>query len=422
MGTMGSIAIALAVAISITATPAALSLIGNRILSKKEREALGKKPKVSKKKAVKQKPLWATRHPWISVLATITVLVIAAIPFSSMRLGLPDGSAEEKDSSPYRAHMITTEAFGPGFNSQIPTVLSLDKAVAEDDLIELQAAVSTTLFNLDNVAAVVPAAISDDNKTLLFQVVSTVEPSSVETEKLVSDIRGLADEFSIDYGAELGVTGLTATNIDISKQISDVLPLYLGTVLLLSMLLLILVFRSILIPLIAAGGFLLTVFATLGSVVAVYQWGWLGELFGVHTPGPILSFLPIFLIGILFGLAMDYQLFLVSGMREAHVHGKKTLDAVNFGLRSSRAVVIAAALIMITVFGGFAFSHLAMIRPIGFGLAFGVLVDAFLVRMILVPAAMSMFGKATWWIPKWLDRILPDVDVEGAKLESKQLH
>jgi RND superfamily putative drug exporter len=339
-----------------------------------------------------------------------------------MRLGLPDGSAEEKDSSPYRAHMITTEAFGPGFNSQIPTVLTLEKAVAEDDLIELQASVSTTLFNLDNVAAVVPAAVSDDNKTLLFQVVSTVEPSSVETEQLVSDIRGLADEFSTDYGAELGVTGLTATNIDISKQISDVLPLYLGTVLLLSMLLLILVFRSVLIPLIAAGGFLLTVFATLGSVVAVYQWGWLGELLGVHTPGPILSFLPIFLIGILFGLAMDYQLFLVSGIREAHVHGKNTQDAINFGLRSSRAVVIAAALIMITVFGGFAFSHLAMIRPIGFGLAFGVLVDAFLVRMILVPAAMSIFGKATWWIPKWLDRILPDVDVEGAKLERKQLH
>ena len=424
MGTMGSIAIALAVAISITATPAALSLIGNRILSKKEREALGKKPKTAKKKAVEPapKPLWSTRHPWISVLATVTVLVIAAIPFSSMRLGLPDGSAEEKDSSPYRAHMITTEAFGPGFNSQIPTVLTLEKAVAEDDLIELQASVSTTLFNLDNVAAVVPAAVSDDNKTLLFQVVSTVEPSSVETEQLVSDIRGLADEFSTDYGAELGVTGLTATNIDISKQISDVLPLYLGTVLLLSMLLLILVFRSILIPLIAAGGFLLTVFATLGSVVAVYQWGWLGELLGVHTPGPILSFLPIFLIGILFGLAMDYQLFLVSGMREAHVHGKNTQDAINFGLRSSRAVVIAAALIMITVFGGFAFSHLAMIRPIGFGLAFGVLVDAFLVRMILVPAAMSIFGKATWWIPKWLDRILPDVDVEGAKLERKQLH
>jgi RND superfamily putative drug exporter len=188
------------------------------------------------------------------------------------------------------------------------------------------------------------------------------------------------------------------------------------------MLLLVLVFRSILIPLIAAGGFLLTIFATFGSVVAVYQWGWLADLFGVNTPGPVLSFLPIFLIGILFGLAMDYQLFLVSGMREAYSHGKDTNASVNYGIRLSRAVVIAAALIMITVFGGFAFSHLTMIRPMGFGLAVGVLADAFLVRMLLVPAAMTIFGKATWWIPKWLDRILPDVDVEGTKLEGKQLH
>ena len=429
MGSMGSIAIALAVAIALTATPAALSLVGIRILSKKERAALGAKPKATKKKAAAakaskkaSKEVFATRHPWLSVSAVIAVLVIAAIPFSSMRLGLPDGSAEEQDSSPYRAYMITTEAFGPGFNSQIPAVLSLPTAVADKDLTALQAEVATTLFNLDNVAAVVPAAVSEDNKTLLFQVISSVEPSSVETENLVADIRALDQKFASEYGAELGVTGLTATNIDISKKISDVLPLYLGTVLLLSMLLLILVFRSILIPIIAAGGFLLTVFATMGSVVAVYQWGWLGEIFGVHTPGPILSFLPIFLIGILFGLAMDYQLFLVSGMREAHTHGKNTLDAINFGIRSSRAVVIAAALIMVTVFGGFAFSHLAMIRPIGFGLAIGVLIDAFLVRMLLVPAAMQIFGNATWWIPKWLDRILPDVDVEGSKLESKQLH
>jgi RND superfamily putative drug exporter len=167
---------------------------------------------------------------------------------------------------------------------------------------------------------------------------------------------------------------------------------------------------------------LLTIYATFGSVVAVYQWGWFGELFGVYHPGPVLSFLPIFLIGILFGLAMDYQLFLVSGMREAYTHGKSPADAINYGMRLSRAVVIAAALIMITVFGGFAFSHLAMIRPVGFGLAIGVLVDAFLVRLLLVPAAMTIFGKATWWIPKWLDRILPDVDVEGTKLEGKELH
>jgi putative drug exporter of the RND superfamily len=201
-----------------------------------------------------------------------------------------------------------------------------------------------------------------------------------------------------------------------------VLPLYLGTVVLLSLLLLMLVFRSILIPILAAAGFLLTVTATLGAVVAVYQWGWLGSLFGVTSPGPILSFLPIFLIGIIFGLAMDYQLFLVSGMREAFTHGKNPRDSINYGIHLSRGVVVAAALIMVTVFGGFAFSHLATIRPIGFGLAIGVLIDAFLVRLLLVPAAMTILNKASWWIPKWLDKVMPDVDVEGTRLEKKELH
>ena len=424
MGSMGSLSIAVAVAIAITGTPAALSLIGSRILSKRERADLADGTHLAENSVPKNstKAVLANKHPWLALIAAVGVLVVAAIPASSMRLGLPDGSAESKDSSAYRAYTITSDAFGPGFNSQIPTVLTMPSAVAEDDVLALQANVATDLFALDNVAAVLPAAVSDDNKTFLFQVVSTVEPSSVETETLVQDIRNLDAKFKTDLGADLGVTGLTATNIDISKKIADVLPLYLGTVLALSMLLLILVFRSILIPLIAAVGFLLTIFATFGTVVAVYQWGWLGELFGVYNPGPILSFLPIFLIGILFGLAMDYQLFLVSGMREAYIHGKSPSDSVNYGMRLSRAVVIAAALIMVTVFGGFAFSHLAMIRPVGFGLAIGVLVDAFLVRLILVPAAMTIFGKATWWIPKWLDRILPDVDVEGTKLEGKELH
>lgn len=424
MGSMGSLSIAISVAIAITGTPAILSLFGARILSKKERSAIAEgthfKENAEPKNA--DKPVWANKHPWIALLAVVAVLGIAAIPASSMRLGLPDGSAEDKGSSAFKAYTITSAAFGPGFNAQIPAVLTLENAVSDDDKLALQTNVATQLFELQNVAAVVPAAISEDKKTLLFQVVPSVDPSSEETETLVYDIRALGEKFKTQQIGELGVTGITATNIDISKKIADVLPLYLGTVLLLSMLLLVLVFRSILIPLIAAGGFLLTIFATFGSVVAVYQWGWLADLFGVNTPGPVLSFLPIFLIGILFGLAMDYQLFLVSGMREAYTHGKGTNGSVNYGIRLSRAVVIAAALIMITVFGGFAFSHLTMIRPMGFGLAIGVLADAFLVRLLLVPAAMTIFGKATWWIPKWLDRVLPDVDVEGTKLEGKELH
>ena len=151
----------------------------------------------------------------------------------------------------------------------------------------------------------------------------------------------------------------------------------------------------------------------------MFQWGWLGQLFDVHDPAPILSFLPTILIGILFGLAMDYQLFLASGMREAFVHGKTAKESINFGIHLSWAVVVAAAIIMISVFGGFIFSHTTMIRPVGFGLAVGVLVDAFIVRLLLVPATLTLLGNAAWWIPKWLDRILPDVDVEGAKLEGK---
>ena len=427
MGSMGAIAIVIAVAIALTVTPAALSLIGDRILSKKEKTASkgAKKKSVAKKKSEGKaalKPVWATRYPWVAVFSIVAVLGIMAIPLSDMRLGLPDGGSEPKYSTAYKAYTLTSEGFGPGFNGQVTTVLSTDKPISEDDTLEFQAEVATALMALDNVKAAVPAAIADDRKTFIFQVVPTGGPSSVETEQLIYDIRDVSGSFLSAYGAEVGVTGITATNIDVSDKIADVLPLYLATVILLSLFLLMLVFRSILIPILAAAGFLLTVTATLGAVVAVYQWGWLADLFGVTSPGPILSFLPIFLIGILFGLAMDYQLFLVSGMREAYAHGKKPKDAINFGIHLSRGVVVAAALIMVTVFGGFAFSHLATIRPIGFGLAIGVLIDAFLVRLLLVPAAMTILNKSAWWLPKWIDKAMPDIDVEGTKLENKKLH
>jgi putative drug exporter of the RND superfamily len=424
MGSMGAIAIVVAVLIALTVTPAALSLIGDKILTKKERASISTAAKRKKAATAKtsKAPVWATKHPWLALAATISVLGFMAIPLSDMRLGLPDGGSEPTYSSAYKSYTLVSEGFGPGFNGQITTVLELKEPVAEEDTLSLQSEMASALAGLENVTAAVPAAVSDDNKTFLFQVVPTGGPSSVETEQVVYEIRDLNQMVEDKYDGKIGAIGITATNIDVSDKISDVLPLYLSTVILLSLLLLMLVFRSILIPILAAAGFLLTVTATLGAVVAVYQWGWLGDLLGVTTPGPILSFLPIFLIGIIFGLAMDYQLFLVSGMREAFTHGKKPKDAINYGIHLSRGVVIAAALIMVTVFGGFAFSHLATIRPIGFGLAVGVLIDAFLVRLILVPAAMTILNKSAWWIPKWLDKILPDVDVEGTKIENKKLH
>lgn len=422
MGTMGAVAIALAVLIALTFTPAMMSLVGMKALNKKERAQLASggitQGTIEPRNALK--PVFATRHPIIATLAVGLVLGVAAIPASEMRLGLPDGSSEPLDSTTYKAFALVSENFGAGANGQISTVVTMNSAVSEADQLGLQADIAERLFALEDVMAVLPAAISEDNQTLLFQVIPLSGPATQETEDLVFDIRGLEDEIRSDFNAQLGVTGITATNIDISEKLADALPLYLGTVLLLSLILLILVFRSILVPLLASAGFLLTVFATFGSVVAVYQWGWLGFLFDVHDPGPILNFLPTILIGILFGLAMDYQLFLASGIREAYVHGKSPKDAINYGIHLSRAVVIAAALIMITVFGGFAFNHLTLVRPIGFGLAMGVLIDAFLVRLILVPAVMSLLGKSAWWLPKWLDRILPNVDVEGSALEREK--
>jgi RND superfamily putative drug exporter len=335
---------------------------------------------------------------------------------------LPDGSSEPVESTQYKTFKLAEAAFGAGVNGPIVVVATSDSALAGQAKTDFQANVASEIMKNSDVRSVLPAAVSKDATKYLFQVIPKDGPASASTEQLVFDIRGLSDRIHQKYGATVGVTGLTAANIDLAKKLGDALPGYLATILILSLLLLILVFRSILIPLIASAGFMLTVFATLGATVAVFQWGWLGWVFGIHDPGPVMSFVPTIIIGVVFGLAMDYQLFLGSGMREAYVHGKSPRESINFGIHLSRAVVIAAAIIMIGVFGGFAFSDSTSIRPIGFGLAAGVLFDAFLVRLLLVPALMRVFGKAAWWMPKWLDRLLPEVDVEGAALERDHLH
>lgn len=427
MGTVGAVGIVMAVMIAITFTPALLRLVGMRALTKETRAALadGRVAEAATETTTekpKTKSLLVVRYPLIAIALSVAVLLVAAIPASSMRLGLPDGSSEPVESTQYKAYKLTTDAFGAGSNGAIVAVATIDAALSEDDELALQAESATKLFALDNVSAVLPGGVSEDGKTYVYQIIPTTGPASEETQSLVYDIRDLEGEFSSELNSTLGVTGLSATNIDVAKKLADALPLYMGTILVLSMLLLMLVFRSIAVPILASAGFLLTVLATMGSITAVFQWGWLGEFFGVHDPGPILSFLPTIIIGILFGLAMDYQLFLTSGIREAFVHGKSPKESINYGIRLSRSVVVAAAIIMISVFGGFAFSHMAMIRPMGFGLAVGVLFDAFVVRLIMVPAFMTLMGNAAWWMPKWLDRILPDVDVEGAALERENLH
>lgn len=424
MGTMGAFAIIVSVLIAVTFTPAMASLIGMRILSKKERAALinpvadsETAPEATKQK--KNRTYWPVAHPVIALILVTATLAITALPLSSMRLGLPDGSSEAEYSTQYKAFKLTSSAFGAGANGQVIAVATVEKPGSESELLELQANLAERFMDVPNVDAVIPAAVSDDETRILFQIQPVEGPASESTEELVFALRELDSEFQNKFGASIGVTGLTASNIDVSQKLSDALPLYLGTVILLSMFLLVLVFRSIAVPIIASLGFLLTVVATLGVVVATYQWGWFGDLLGVHDPGPILSFLPTIVIGIIFGLAMDYQLFLVSGMREAYVHGESPKQAILSGIRSGRSVVVAAAIIMIMVFGGFATSHLASVRPMGLALAVGVLIDAFLIRLIFVPALMNLLGKSAWWLPRWLDRILPQMDVEGAKLEAR---
>ncbi|WP_336643979.1 MMPL family transporter [Micrococcus luteus] len=420
MGTVGAVCVAVAVLVAVTLTPALLSLAGMRILSKKERARLADEGPASVAEgsaAVRRagrRSTMSTPAAIASALAAVALLVLVALPVGSMRLGLPDGGSEPEGSDSQVAYELTAEKFGEGYNGPLVVTVDLPAGLDEDAAEDARLAVGEQLAGLEHAHAVVPAGFNEDRTVTMFQVLPEEGPNAVSTEELVRELRATEPA---GEASNLGVAGMTSGFIDVSEKLSDALPLYLGVVVGLSLLIMVLVFRSILVPLIATGGFVLSMFAAMGGVVAIYQWGWLGSVFGVHNPGPVLSFLPTIMIGVLFGLAMDYQLFIASGMREAYAHGLPARQAVLTGLRSGRAVVIAAAIIMISVFGGFIFAHDAMIRPMGFGLAFGVLLDAFVVRLLLMPALMHLLGEKAWWLPRWLDRIMPDVDVEGAQLE-----
>ncbi len=411
MGTVGAVAVFFAILIATSFTPALLSLIGMRILRKKERAKIGNTGSTR----VPNKPM-KTWRAIVTLVAGVAVLGVIALPATQMRLGLPTGASESVDSSQYKAYKALDEEFGAGQNGPLLVVATLPESISKSDVTATEVTIGEALAKNDDVKAVLPIGTSSDRDIIAFQVKPGGGPDSISTENLVKDLR--EQTVTTDDGTvTLGVAGNASANIDVSEKLSNVLPLYLVVVVGLSLIILIIVFRSFLVPITATAGFILSVMASFGGLTAIYQWGWLGSVFGVHDPAPILSFLPIIEIGILFGLAMDYQLFLVSGMREAYAHGASAKVAVQRGLHAGRAVVTAAAIIMISVFAGFIFSDSSTIKPIGFGLAFGVLIDAFVVRMLLIPAAMHLLGQSAWWFPKWLDRIVPDVDVEGAKLE-----
>ena len=415
MGTVAAFSVAVAVLIAVTLTPALLGLIGTRVLKTRERAALV----TDASPAPAQPRPMSTPSALARALIGVVALGVLALPAASLRLGLQDGSAESPDSTQYQAYTTITEQFGAGQTGTLLVVADLPAPATEPEGGAAQLAVAQELYAQDDVVAVAPVGTSADGMVAAYQVVPAEGASSESTENLVQHLREVGE---LAGGVPIAVAGQASGAIDISAKLADALPLYLGVVVGLSLLILLLVFRSLVVPVIATLGFVLSYFATLGAVVAIYQWGWLGSLFDVHDPGPVLNFLPTVLVGVLFGLAMDYMLFLGSGMREAYAHGAPARLAVVQGVRAGRAVVTAAALIMASVFGGFIFAESTMIRPIGFALAFGVLVDAFVVRMLIVPALLHLAGERAWWLPRWLDRLLPDVDVEGAALERRHPH
>ncbi|MFD0154248.1 MMPL family transporter [Streptomyces sp. NPDC127132] len=399
MGFAAAGTVVIAVLIALTLIPALLGFAGNKVVGRKQRKGTAKtgdKPNGGTRWA-----RFVIRRPLMVLLVGVIGLGAIAVPAASLEMGLPDDGVKPTSTTERRAYDALSDGFGPGFNGPLLVVVDGDKATADKTV--------STIKGLEGWAAVTPATPNKAGDAAMITVVPKDRPSSVATEDLVHDIRN-------STGDDVLVTGATAMNIDFSQKMNDALVPYLALVVGLAFLLLTVVFRSILVPLKAALGFLLSVVAALGAVVAVFQWGWLGSLFGVEQTGPIMSMMPIFMVGVVFGLAMDYEVFLVTRMREAYVHGERPGEAIVTGFRHSARVVVAAAVIMIAVFSGFIGMTDQMIKMIGFGLAVAVLFDAFVVRMAIVPAVLALLGHKAWWLPKWLDRVLPNVDVEGESL------
>ncbi|GAA2619798.1 MMPL family transporter [Streptomyces axinellae] len=420
MGMAAAGTVVIAVLVALTLVPAALGMAGKRIFGRRVRkanpatgvppaaDAAGQRPKMGVR--------WASfvlRRPVIVLVTAVLALGVLALPVSAMKLGLPDEGNQPADTTQRKAYDLLSDGFGAGFNGPLMTVTDTRGA---DDPKAAAAEVEKRLKKVDGVVAVTPPQFNKGGDTATLTVVPDSGPSDARTEDVVHALRDQAGDIERATGATMLVTGSTAVAIDFSQVMNDALVPYLALVVGLAFVLLMLVFRSVLVPLKAALGFLLSVLAALGSVVAVFQWGWLAGLLGVEQTGPIMSMMPIFMIGVIFGLAMDYEVFLVTRVREAYVHGERPGQAIVTGFRLGARVVTAAAIIMISVFAGFIGTSEAMIKMMGFGMAIAILFDAFVVRMAIVPAALALLGRRAWWLPRWLDRLLPNVDVEGEGL------
>ncbi|MFB6819908.1 MMPL family transporter [Streptomyces sp. NPDC056347] len=416
MGLAAAGAVTIAVLVAVTLVPALLAFAPERV---RGRAARKRQAVPAQETAPAGKPLgerWAAfvlRRPLKVLLVAVLGLVVVALPATRLELGLPDDGSQPASTTQRKAYDMLAGSFGPGFNGPLTLVVS------DDDPARAKAAATglgDRIKEMKGVATVTPAAFNQDGDTAIVTVIPDSAPAGDATKELVHDIREITHDPARTGGAEALVTGTTALNIDVSAKFTSAILPYLALVVGLAFLILILVFRSLLVPLKAALGFLLSVLASLGALVAVFQWGWLKGLFGLEVTGPVMSLMPILTVGIVFGLAMDYQVFLVTRIREAHVHGADPRRAITEGFAHSGRVVTVAALIMTFVFAGFIGADEAMIKALGFGLAAAVLLDAFVVRMTIVPAVLALLGERAWQLPRWIDRILPRVDIEGENL------
>ncbi|MEU7978035.1 MMPL family transporter [Micromonospora sp. NPDC049081] len=425
MGLAAAGTVSVAVLVAITLAPALLGFAGRRVLPRRLRKAAPATETVEAVETVETAPAaedrsgfgfrwaqWVTRLRIPVILVGLLGLGLLALPAQDMRIALPDASTAPVGSPARTSADLIREGFGPGFTGRLAVVVTSDSA---QDTAAAVPQVAALIQRTEGVLAVAPPQLDPTGRTALLGVIPKSGPTDAATETLVHDIR---DRVGSVGNAEVLLTGVTAIGIDVSEKLSAAMPVYLLLVVGLSILLLMLVFRSILVPVKAALGFLLTVAATFGITVAVFQQGHLASLVGLDSPAPLISFLPILLIGILFGLAMDYEVFLVSRMREDFVHGDTARQATINGMGHGARVVTAAALIMMSVFGGFVFLDDPVIKSMGFALAIGVAIDAFVVRMTIVPAVMSLLNTRAWWLPRWLDRALPNVDIEGEGLRA----
>ncbi len=422
MGYAAAGAVGVAVLVALTVVPALLGLAGERLRPKPGSRA-ARNAVVGPDETHTLGARWVrlvTRVPLLTVVLVAAVLVVMALPARDLTLGLPDNGSSPKGSTERTTYDLVTRDYGPGFNT--PLLVTADIVRTRHPV-----AVMKKLGNdIEGLAGVRAVALTTPNRTAdlgIVQIIPDKGQTDPATSALVRHLREIHPQYEQKYGiSQVRVTGQTAVAIDVSDRLSGALVPFGFVVVGFSLLLLMLVFRSIAVPVKATLGYLFSVGASFGAVTAVFQWGWFADTLHVPQVGPVVSFMPIMLMGVLFGLAMDYEVFLVSRMREDFVHSGAARQSVLTGFTGSARVVTAAAVIMISVFAAFVPHGDVSVQPIALGLAVGVFVDAFLVRMMLVPAVLALLGDRAWWLPGWLDRRLPELDIEGAGIRKHVEH